>query len=219
MAPSPIPPPFPPPPSPPPVSPPAPPSAPWSCLAVASENYESLRDRATPVWCNVYDKNEAKCNRSIIFQNASLHPELDQYNGGPNYRMCEYNTHTDKCTMSNYLRACNTPPPSPPAPPAPPPCEFFADGAYPAPTRPNGDPIYWNLALKDLVKDKNLLGSTCETAFANNSITAYQKLNVAIDLAGISLILTPTFNPKPSILYPLPYPLTFTLTRHREISR
>ena len=134
MAPSPMPPPFPPPPSPPPVVPPSPPSAPWSCLAVANENYESLRDRATPVWCNVYDKNEAKCNRSIIFQNASLHPELDQYNGGPNYRMCEYNTHTDKCTMSNYLRACNTPPPSPPAPPAPPPCEFFADGAYPAPT-------------------------------------------------------------------------------------
>ena len=212
MAPSPMPPPFPPPPSPPPVVPPSPPSAPWSCLAVANENYESLRDRATPVWCNVYDKNQAKCNRSIIFQNASLHPELDQYNGGPNYRMCEYNTHTDKCTMSNYLRACNTPPPSPPSPPTPPPCEFFADGDYSSLTGTVVDgvlvpePKFWNLAIPLLVKNKDLMGSTCETAFANTSASVYQKGTAAMDLTGTSLTLTPTLTLtlNPLILNPLP---------------
>ena len=206
------PPPFPPPPSPPPVAPPSPPSAPWSCLAVANENYESLRDRATPVWCNVYDKNQAKCNRSIIFQNASLHPELDQYNGGPNYRMCEYNTHTDKCTMSNYLRACNTPPPSPPSPPTPPPCEFFADGDYSSLTGTVVDgvlvpePKFWNLAIPLLVTNKDLMGSTCETAFANTSASVYQKGTAAMDLTGTSLTLTPTLTLtlNPLILNPLP---------------
>ena len=176
MAPSPMPPPFPPPP---PSKPPPPPSAPWSCLAVANENYDSLRDRATPVWCNYHDGDEANCNRSIIFQNASLHPELDQYNGGPNYRMCEYTTHTDKCTMSNYLHACNNPPPAPPAPPAPPPCEFFANADWKGDDDDDDDndvdPMFWNLALPGLVTQKNLLGATCETAFRNNSIPGYQK--------------------------------------------
>ena len=159
MSPSPMPPPMPPPK---PSSPPPPPSAPWSCLAVNGKNLDSLRDRSPPVWCEHHDGTEIGCNRSIIYQNESQHPELDQFNGGPSYRMCEYNTNTDKCTMSNYLRACNAPPPSPPSPPAPPPCEFFADAHH------------FNLALPTVVTAKKLLGSTCETAYKNNSIAEYQ---------------------------------------------
>jgi len=161
MSPSPMPPPMPPPK---PSSPPPPPSAPWSCLAVNGKNLDSLRDRSPPVWCEHHDGTEIGCNRSIIYQNESQHPELDQFNGGPSYRMCEYNTNTDKCTMSNYLRACNAPPPSPPSPPAPPPCEFFADAHH------------FNLALPTVVTAKKLLGSTCETAYANNSIAEYQHI-------------------------------------------
>jgi hypothetical protein len=161
MSPSPNPPPFPPPP---PSKPPPPPSAPWSCVAAQADgkNYDSLRDRSPPVWCEHHDGTEIGCNRSIIYQNASLHPELDQFNGGPAYRMCEYNTNTDKCTMSSYLHACNTPPPSLPAPPAPPPCEFFADTSN------------FNLADPTVRTTKELLGDACETAYRNNSIAEYQ---------------------------------------------
>jgi len=163
MSPSPYPPPFPPPL---PSSPPPPPSAPWSCLAVQADgkNYDSLRDRAPPVWCEHHDGTEIGCTRSIIYQNAIQHPELDQYNNGPAYRMCEYNNKTDKCTMSDDLHACNTPPPSPPSPPTPPPCEFFADATH------------FNLALPTVVLAKKLLGSTCETAYRNNSIAEYQSI-------------------------------------------